>query len=183
MSQSKFADFVGVSKQMVSKYKADGRLAMQGDLVDAARSLEKLEGTFDETKRRAAIARLQSQPAPSSSPAAAPVNDDAPTLSWKAERERADAMIRKLDLEERMGQLVDARMVRLAIADVVSQFWSETERRQSLDVSEMAAALGLDPEQTRALRSALRRRDEDLRRAFSGSLMNSVTARAPSRAA
>lgn len=178
---------------MISKYAADGGLSKRGALVDARASLALLEGRLDETKRRAALAKLEDIPEPASgagddgppaaarapfAPAAgAPI--EAETLSWRMQRDQADARLKQLDLLERQGALVSAADVRLAIEDAVTSFWTESERRIRQEADEIAVALKLNTAQAVALRDAMRARERRLTADFAEAMRRMAGDAAP----
>lgn len=179
ISQADFARLAGVSKQMVSKYKRDGRLEIVGGLVDAAASLARLEGVLDEEKRRAALKKLTAAPAPIVQPA--PAKDDLEARiaaltakvadrTDKQRRERVEADKAELEFLTLTGRLIDAAEVRKAIEDAVSTFWSEIQRRERDDSDQLASRLRLDAAQSRTLRAELHKRDHQMRRDFAGAL-------------
>lgn len=106
MKRSAFADLVGVSKQMVSKYAASGLVVEVGGDVDAAATLAGLEGRLDEDKRQAALRALGAIGAAPTSAAST-----APKSSAKAEKDNWDARLRELQYRREAGQLVDVEEV------------------------------------------------------------------------
>jgi hypothetical protein len=170
MKKAAFARFVGISRQMVSKYADDGRLVMAGDRVDARASLARLEGHLDENKRRAALLKLagidpgalgplgggaaasgDGDPGGAAASAAAAGGDgkiiDFTAASWRARRERAQAIAAEIDLDERFGHLLCAEEVKKSYEDTIATYWSEVERMIRPVAAEIASALKLDAEQ------------------------------------
>lgn len=181
LSQAKFARLCNVSAMMISKYAADGGLAKKGALVDARASLALLEGRLDEAKRRAALAKIDEAPVAND-------RDDLPpppspgepeSLSWRAQRDQADAKLKQLDLLERQGALVSAADVRMAIEDAVTSFWTEAERRIRQEADEIAVKLKLSNEQAAALREMMRARERRLRADFADAMRRMAGETAP----
>jgi hypothetical protein len=185
MSQAKFAELCGVSAMMISKHKASGFVVLKRGKVDAGASLETLEGHLDETKRRAAVERLRSLEALAPCPPAPECANDCqaenvvPIASWRVQKDKADAQLRQLELAERTRQLVDAIEVRKAVEDAVTAFWSELDRRRRQETDEIATALGLDAENTRALRGLIEQRDRSFRQDYAEAMKNMAEGAAP----
>lgn len=187
MSKAEFARLCQVKHPMFSPQKWGPLLSMRGNKVDAVESLKTLAGHLDETKRRAAIKRLEdlaetaeitptetrAEPPMFSEPDAGdapPAGDGADNViehpSWRVRKDRADALNREIELAERMGQLVDATEVRLAIGDAVATFWSELDRARRHDANSIAGELQLNADQAHMLRRALADRDRRFRNGF-----------------
>lgn len=114
MRRGDFARIAGVSAAMVTKWGREGWLVEGLDGVDAAATLDRLAGSFDEPRRLAAIARLQRAASPDAS-LAPPAPDTA--ITARAQREAIDARLRRLDLEERAGRLIERQAVDDLLAD------------------------------------------------------------------
>ena len=192
MTKAEFARLCQVSQPMVTKYAGAGRLAMTGKKVDALASLQRLEGHLDEGKRRAALDRLNAlddvktttptlivEEEPEADKAVAgklqPV-----TQSWKAEREKAQALNAQLDLAERQGLLVDAAEVKAAVADAVTTFWSELDRRHRQKADELAGRLKLDADEAKEVRTFMARFARELQKGYSDLMHQAAEDAAPS---
>lgn len=185
ISQAEFARLIGVSRAMVSRYRADGRLVIVGEKVDELASLQRLRGTLNEDKRLSALARIGGDPTPPGpiSPrvpiSGATFETDPLAGNDRARRERIIADLKQIELDERLGRLVSAEEVRKAIEGVVSTFWSELQRRQRDDADTISAVLRLDAEAARVFRAELAKRDAAMRRDFAMALSKMARETAP----
>lgn len=196
LNQAQFAQLVCCSKQLISKHGQAGRLVTnEAGRVRPKESLMRLEGHLDEGKRRAALLRLAGLPADFAGAREPPRSVDGDTMSpsarkngaaagngqdkdntvvefrsWRVQKERADAMLREIELAERMGELVYADEVRAATRDIVATFWSEVDRGRRLGVDEIAGELGLDAAQAQKLRALIHRRERQLRENFGAAM-------------
>lgn len=182
MKQVDFAELCGVSRQAISKHGQAGRLVIAADgSVDAKASLIRLEGHLDEGKRRFALMRLAGIDIPMQARSALgapefqkeiPDNQEADNVvplrpSAKAQKDEVDLQLRQLELAERIGELVEAVDVKLAVEDAVATFWSEVDRKRRQTVDEIAGELMLDRGQASKLRRLIAKRDRDLRSSYS----------------
>lgn len=166
MKKADFGRFVGISRQMVSKYAEAGRLALVGGRVAARASLMRLEGHLDEGKRRAALLRLAGidpgfagglmdgaagPPPPSDAAgkteaAGAPRENviDLGARSAKARADEARARLLEIELDKALGNLLCAEEVKRVYQDTIAVYWSEIDRIIRPASLEIAAALKLD---------------------------------------
>lgn len=180
MKPAEFARLVGVSRQAIAKHGSAGRLVMAGDRVDAKASLQRLEGHLDEAKRRAALMKIAGiDPAalgPLGGAGGTPGADDGggeegsamidfgAAKSWRAERERLQALALQIDLAERCGKLFDRDEILATFKEIVAAYWVEISRRERLNAEEIAVALKLTGDQTKALREILKKQTYFLRK-------------------
>lgn len=164
MRRSQFAALIGVSKQQVGKYVADGAVLLDGALVDVEESLARLEGRLDETKRQRALAMWGGRSASSSAGvgagAATGGHGPAKPLSGKARHDEARAELAELELAQRKGELLEVDDVE-ARADEAIQALRETMaagRRE--DADQICAKFGIPAERATALARELNARDE-----------------------
>jgi hypothetical protein len=124
VNQVAFAALCGVTKQMVTKWKVDGRLAYDASGVDAALSLANLAGAMNEELRQGALAKLQGLPAPA---------NDQPIANQPTDRQKFDAVRLEretLALAKEKGELIAVKLVQPRAMEAVSRLQLALESRQ-----------------------------------------------------
>ena len=154
MKRSAFAVLIGVSKQQVSKYAAAGAIAEVDGVVDAARSLDMLEGRLDEAKRRRALETLASELGSRIAPQAHQTARIAvPTA--KQEKDAVERDLKLLEYGQKAGDLVLAADVDDAARTAITEM-REAFANGSRDLAnDICAAFGLAPEKATPLRRQL----------------------------
>lgn len=130
ISQAAFAKLLGVNRSTVSRYKADGRLVMDGKHVDVEASRQLIKDTSggrDDVAARHAVDRGQT---PEGS---ADVFLEKRSAA-QARKEAAQADIAEMERDQLRGKLVERDAVSAAVADVVITF------RQALEGMRRSAA-------------------------------------------
>lgn len=178
MRRSQFAELIGVSKQQVSKYVADGAVVLEGSAVVVDASLAALEGRLDESKRQKALALVAERPMISGLlPPSAPKS-----LSGKARHDEARAELAELELAKRKGELVEASDVEQRAEEAVMAL-RETmiaTRREDADV--ICAKFGIPADRATALARELSQRDDRALSRFAAA-MEALASAAPAQGA
>ena len=158
MRRSAFADLIGVSKQMVSKYEAAGDIVVDGVEVDAAASLAKLAGRLDEDKRQRALAFIGGEQRSPIAAAAPPTLSPEPAPSAPTARQERDAVerdLKRLRYGQEAGELVSAAEVADAAAAAVAEM-REAFANGSRDLAnEICAAFAVPSDKAPALKRHL----------------------------
>lgn len=129
-SQTAFARRIGCAKSWVTKLKADGRLVLGDDgKVDVEKSLAKIAESNGAPERASVITPAYSD------------NRD--------RRERIEADLKQIDLDERRGKLMESDRVVAAIADAITTLRSRFEAFPDMLAAPLAA-IG-DEQEIRAL--------------------------------
>ena len=149
MNQVEFAALCGVTKQMVSKWKNDGRLVFGAGGLDARESLANLAGVWmDEPSRRAAMAKLSGEDF-----VPVPANDAEGALTF---RQQADALRlerEKLALARESGELVAVRDVQRRAMEAVTRLQLALDSSQHGLIDKIFEITSAEPK----LRSQLQR--------------------------
>lgn len=149
MNQVEFASLCGVTKQMVSKWKRDGRLVFQAGVLDPRESLANLAGVWqDEPARRQALASLAGTDF-----VPAPANDQETNLTF---RQQADALRlerERLALARESGEVVSVKEVQKRAMEAVTRLQLGLDSRQHSLIDKIFEITGADPR----LRSQLQR--------------------------
>lgn len=149
MNQVEFAALCGVTKQMVSKWKNDGRLVFGAGGLDARESLANLAGVWmDETSRRAAMAKVSGEDF-----IPQPANDAEGALTF---RQQADALRlerEKLALARESGELVAVKDVQRRAMEAVTRLQLALDSRQHSLIDKIFEITSAEPK----LRSQLQR--------------------------
>lgn len=162
MKRQAFADLIGVSKQMVSKYASSGLIAEDGGDVDAAASLELLEGRLDEDKRAKALAALAaiegSRPAPTTSrgEAVAPVRQSA-----KVQKDEVELQLKRLQYGREAGELVSADDIDAAARQAVASLREAFGNRRRDMAERICLDFGIPAEKASALGRLIGRQFEE----------------------
>ncbi len=162
MRRSQFAALIGVSKQQVGKYVADGAVLLDGALVDVEESLARLEGRLDETKRQRALAMWGGR-SPSSSAGAGPAaggHGAAKPLSGKARHDEARAELAELELAQRKGELLEVDDVETRADEAIQALRETMAAGRREDADQICAKFGIPAERATALARELNARDE-----------------------
>lgn len=162
MRRSQFAALIGVSKQQVGKYVADGAVLLDGALVDVEESLARLEGRLDETKRQRALAMWGGRSASSSEGAgpAAGGHGAAKPLSGKARHDEARAELAELELAQRKGELLEVDDVETRADEAIQALRETMAAGRREDADQICAKFGIPAERATALARELNARDE-----------------------
>lgn len=162
MRRSQFAALIGVSKQQVGKYVADGAVLLDGALVDVEESLARLEGRLDETKRQRALAMWGGRSASSSAGAgpAAGGHGAAKPLSGKARHDEARAELAELELAQRKGELLEVDDVETRADEAIQALRETMAAGRREDADQICAKFGIPAERATALARELNARDE-----------------------
>ena len=162
MRRSQFAALIGVSKQQVGKYVADGAVLLDGALVDIEESLARLEGRLDETKRQRALAMWGGRSASSSAGAgpAAGGHGAAKPLSGKARHDEARAELAELELAQRKGELLEVDDVETRADEAIQALRETMAAGRREDADQICAKFGIPAERATALARELNARDE-----------------------
>ena len=157
MKRSAFASLCGVSKQMVSKYEASGLIVTSGDGVDAAASLEILEGRLDEGKRRAALAALEGvQPA-----RLVPPNQGSGRMSSaKVQKDEVELRLKQLQYGREAGELVLAEDIDSAARAAVAALREAFGNRRREIAEGICLQFGLAPDKASPMARHLAREFE-----------------------
>lgn len=128
MSQTDFAQHLGVQKSYVTQLKKAGRLVMAADgrRVDVVASLARIEATRSPDKAavaaRHAAARGDDRPEQEGEPDEPEADADARPdyQAARARREAANAELAEIELAERAGKLVEVARVESVLADALT---------------------------------------------------------------
>ncbi len=120
MSQSEFADHIGVNRSHVTQLKNAGRLVMQDGKVDVEASIRRIDDTKDPAKEGVAKRHQQER-----SQKEQEKTEKAPIASGsgsrfqlaKAWRAESDALKADIEVKTLCGQLLVADEVKMAVAD------------------------------------------------------------------
>lgn len=159
MRRSQFADLVGVSKQQVGKYVADGAVVLDGSDVDVEASLAQLEGRLDEGKRQKALS-LWGARSTTSAPSAGNASSSAKPLSGKARHDEAKAEMAELELAKLKGELLDAADVEARTDEAVQALRETMAAGRRSDADKICAKFGVPADKAAALARELADRDE-----------------------
>lgn len=146
MKRSAFASLIGVSKQMISKHAAAGRIVEGESGVDAAATLALLEGHMDEEKRLRALQVIGPQAASAARAAPAPAQRSA-----KAEKDEIERDIRRLELGKMAGDLVEVAGIEDAATKAVMELRERAGQSHRETADRICAQFGLPPEKATAL--------------------------------
>lgn len=154
MKQGEFARLIGVRPSYITQLKKQGRLVMDGRLVDVAASLVLIEQTADPAKaavaERHAKARTEREQSPTVAhpePVAEQGDEDNDTddihsseyAHWKARKERAHALKAEREHAEAIGALLDANQVASIVASAATQLRTGLEGLPTDLAAELAA--------------------------------------------
>jgi hypothetical protein len=164
MRKGDFARLAEVSAAMVTKWATQGLLVEGLDGVDAAATLDALAGSFDEPRRLQAIARLEALTAGIAAAPAAKSPDA--TVTARAQKEAIDAQMRRLDLEQRAGSLVERQAVVDLLADACRRHIATFDQTRADMIAKMLAIPGDAPNRKALLFAESRERDNAALAAF-----------------
>lgn len=118
MTQSGFAKHIGKSRQYVSQMKINGHLVMDGDQVDAERSIARMESLKDPAKQ-AVAERHASERGEKPSTSADEITGKAGSAYQQARamKEKYNALQARLAYEREIGTMLLADEARSAVAD------------------------------------------------------------------
>ena len=170
MKRVEFARLIDVSPSLVTKYADDGLIIFSdadAKRVDARATLDALAGRLDETKRQAAIAKLNAAPANESEapPAPSPAARNAKTALDELRRDSV-----ALDLAKRAGDVIPIVQVEHAIMDAIAKLQSVFEVEAATTADRLAIDLGLSADRKPALPRALRSLCTRARAAFAAEM-------------
>jgi transcriptional regulator with XRE-family HTH domain len=162
MLQKDFARLVGVTPQMVSKYRAEGRLVIDADgRVLAAASLEALAGYMDETRRREALEKVRfleelgdgGRPTRARRPVLAPERHDS-----RDELRQVQLQMAQLRLALERGELMPVSRAEELAYDAVQAMRQAFDAGLKRCVGDLVTELGLLPTAAGKIERALRQR-------------------------
>ena len=180
VSQAEFARSLGVDRAYVTQLKQAGRLVMRGTKVDAEASvalIERTSGSRNDVARRHQVARQDRDAALATEtagdePAAAAAVPDVSSVAVNAMREGkasaesrlalANARLREVELEERLGNLVPKAEVEFVLQDL-----GATLRAQLDGIADRLAPVLLPMQTLEEVHSALTEEAESIGRAVS----------------
>ena len=159
MNSAEFATLCAISKPMVSKYNAAGLISMNGKQVDARVSLEWLAGRLDETKRRAALEKLDvieaggmvAEPALGANALPRNTSSQSAVMNPKVRKDYFASLTAELEYRKKAGELLltsdVAQQAQLAIEAMREKF--SNDRRQM--AQKLCAHFDLPPDREAAI--------------------------------
>lgn len=176
MNQSEFAELCGISRQMASKYAADGLIVRDADgEIDPEGSLYLLEGRLDDEKRLAALALLAGLPAPAPKPA--------PLRSPKAETDELKRQMLALQLAKQAGEVVAVAEVEELAHQAVADLRVALETARQPLVERLAAEFGVTADRIGAIARLIKANDAAALAAFATACAKLAGDAAPPQAA
>ncbi|HYD87124.1 MAG TPA: hypothetical protein VEA80_06605 [Vitreimonas sp.] len=176
MKRVAFAELADISPAMVTKYGEQGLLVfIDAKNLDARASLEALAGRLDETKRQAALAKLDAvekiaandttQPPPA--PRAPPPSGK--TAKVEIEELKRDTL--QLELARKAGDLVPIEEVERTILDAIAGLQAAFDLEARAMAGQLTIDLGLSPDREAMLARRLRTLCNKARQRFAADMM------------
>jgi phage terminase Nu1 subunit (DNA packaging protein) len=158
LTQAEFADLVGVTQPMVSKWKARGNLVL-GDKgrIDPAASLTALTGILNDDLHAKAIAKLANIDTDSPATRQEPEHPapESPTQNARQERDHWQAQLSALKYAREAGQVCDTAAVESLACDAINELKAALDQTVQDAAKSIAKDFGIHADKVPTLRRAL----------------------------